>query len=65
MTMNIFDEMPGKRVEIPDHLDFWMQGDRFGEVERVIYHPSGPVARVILDKSGVDIFLPANTVRVI
>ena len=55
--------MIGKRVQIPAWHDFWMMGDRFGEVVSVVntMHPSPAIIekygyekqyRVKLDKSG-------------
>jgi hypothetical protein len=42
------------RVQIPAYSDWWMMGDRFGEVVKITKKPSTgvEVAHVKLDKSG-------------
>ena len=43
----------GSRVEIPSHTDYWMEGDRYGEVVRLTENSAGVViAHVDMDRSG-------------
>jgi hypothetical protein len=46
-------DLIGKRVEIPAHTDYWMMGDRFGEITKVVENSAGVyIATVDMDRSG-------------
>lgn len=51
------------RVQIPVYLDRWMMGDRYGEVTHTCDQGiggSGPLLKVLLDKSGKTIVCRAD-----
>ena len=51
----------GDRVEIPPHSDWWMRGDRYGEVNLILQQTARAVIR--LDKSGKNKAFNLNELR--